>query len=151
MTDKIFITDEEFKQKSSEIAEKEHHKECEFECCGSHNDFLFDGKHLEKCPKCGMTEEIQDKHNDQVWAIIDNAEADLLDKYSIMWKHEDAEECDHSDYIDYEVLGNLGKMESDKIDGVYNIPFFCPNCNHFVKEVYNYEGVEVMAWFEQQY
>ncbi len=130
----IFITDEEFKEKSSDIAEKEHHKECEFQCCGSHNDFVD----YEKCPKCGMTQEIQEKHNDQVWAIIDNAEADLLEKYSIMWKHEDPEECDHQDYME-----DLGKMQSDNLDGVYNIPFFCPNCNHFVKEVYNYEGVEI--------
>lgn len=145
MTDKIFITDEKFKEKSSEIAEKEHHRECEFECCGSHNDFLFDGKHLEKCPNCGMTEEIQNKHNDHVWAIIDNAEADLLDNYSIMWKHEDPEDCDHSDYVDFQIpITQKGKMECDKLDGVYNVSFFCVNCNYFVKEVYHYEGIEII-------
>lgn len=136
MTDKIFITDEEFKKLSSQIAEKEHHESCEFECCGSHDDFV---NYLDKkCSTCGMTEEIQDKHNDQVWSIIDNAEADLLDKYSIMWKHEDPNDCNHSDYME-----DIGKMQSDGFEGVYNIPFFCPNCNYFVKEVYNYEGVEI--------
>ncbi len=137
MTDKMFITDEEFKEKSSEIAEKEHHKYCEFECCGEHEDFV--NIHADKCPKCGMTREMQDKHNDQVWAIIDSAEFELSEKYSIMWKHEDPEDCDHQDYME-----DLGKMQSDKLDGVYNVPFFCPNCNHFVKEVYNYEGVELV-------
>ena len=132
MSDKIFITDEEFKVKSSEIAEKEHHAVCKFECCGSHEDFD------KKCPKCGMTEEIQNQHNDQIWEIIDSAEFDLLQKYTVMWKHEDPNDCDHGDYME-----DIGKMQSDDIDGVYNIPFFCPNCNYFVKEVYNYEGVEI--------
>ncbi len=44
MTDKIFITDEEFKMKSSEIAEKEHHAECEYACCGEHSDYFDDEK-----------------------------------------------------------------------------------------------------------
>ena len=136
MTDKIFITDEEFKMKSSEIAEKEHHAECEYACCGEHSDY-FDENH-KVCPKCGMTEETQDNHNDHVWSIIDHAEANLLDDYQIMWKHEDPEDCDHSDH-----MGKIGNMESGDIDGVYNIPFFCPNCNYFVNETYNYEGVEL--------
>ena len=66
------------------------------------------------------------------------AEKELLEKYTIMWKHEDPNDCDHGDYME-----DIGKMQSDDIDGVYNIPFFCPNCNYFVKEVYNYEGVEI--------
>ena len=79
MTDKIFITEEKFKELSSEIAEKKHHAQCTFACCGSHEDFVD----YEKCPKCGMTEEIQDEHNDEVWKMIDNAEFELLEKYTI--------------------------------------------------------------------
>jgi len=76
---KIKISDQEFKEMSSDIAEKEHHKDCKFECCGSHEDFV----NFTKCPKCGMTEEIQEQHNDEVWEIIDQAEARLLEKYEV--------------------------------------------------------------------
>lgn len=52
-------------------------------------------------------------------------------------KFEDVDDCCHEDYI-----VQIGKMEESGIDSVYNVPFFCSNCNHFVAEVYNYEGIE---------
>lgn len=76
------ITVDQLKEKSSEIAEKEHHKNCTFKCCGEHSDF-FDENH-KVCPKCGMTEEIQDKHNDHVWSIIDEVEARLYQEYEVI-------------------------------------------------------------------
>jgi hypothetical protein len=57
-------------KRSSKIAEEEHHKSCEYECCGSHDDF----QDFEKCPVCGMTEEIQDSHNDDWWQAVDEIE-----------------------------------------------------------------------------
>lgn len=67
------ISREEFSGLSSEIAEEKHHKDCKYDCCGEHNDFVD----FTKCPKCEMTEKIQDQHNDEVWSIIDNVEADF--------------------------------------------------------------------------
>jgi len=58
-------------EESSAFAEEIHHKECHFECCGSHEDFVD----FKKCPVCGMTEKIQDLHNDDVWRLIDDKEA----------------------------------------------------------------------------
>lgn len=52
---------------------------------------------------------------------------------------EDKDDCDHADHME-----KIGEMESGKIDGVYIIPFFCPNCNHFVSEEYEYNGVETI-------
>ena len=72
---KVRITQDELKDYSSMIAEKEHHKNCKFACCGEHSDF-FDEDH-KVCPKCGMTEEQQDQHNDHVWEIIDQVEANV--------------------------------------------------------------------------
>lgn len=48
---------------------------------------------------------------------------------------EDVDDCDHDD------LEQIGEMESGAIDGVYDIPFFCSDCNHFVYEEYEYNGV----------
>lgn len=55
---------------SSDLAEKEHHESCAYACCGEHNDFAD----FSVCPVCKMTEAIQDKHNDQWWAIVDSVE-----------------------------------------------------------------------------
>ena len=53
---------------------------------------------------------------------------------------EDVNDCSH-DMADFEnPLGDA--LASSKIDGVYETASFCSECNHFVKEVYNYEGVE---------
>lgn len=76
----IEISRQDFSEKSSDIAEKIHHASCKFECCGSHEDFV----NFTKCPKCGMTEEIQDEHNDLVWEIIDEAEYQLSTKYKVI-------------------------------------------------------------------
>jgi len=51
---------------SSDLANEEHHSDCHYGCCGSH-EFQDYKKHMEICPKCGMTEETQDKHNDDWW------------------------------------------------------------------------------------
>lgn len=64
--------DEYMKTYSSDIAEKVHHDECEFKCCGEHDDIEWDS--VDKCPRCGMTEEQQDSHNDDVWNNIDMVE-----------------------------------------------------------------------------
>jgi len=68
---KIYEINEKRMAESSEYAEQIHHNNCRFECCGSHEDFV----NFDKCPVCQMTEEIQDEHNDQVWALIDEKEA----------------------------------------------------------------------------
>ncbi len=60
---------------STDLAEEEHHKDCKYACCGEHNDFID----FKKCPECGMTEEIQDEHNDQWWSCIDYVEGDNED------------------------------------------------------------------------
>lgn len=77
--EKIKISSCKFKEMSSDIAEERHHQNCKYECCGSHNDF----EEFDKCPDCGMTEDIQEKHNDEVWEIIDAVEAKLLEKYEV--------------------------------------------------------------------
>jgi hypothetical protein len=61
--------DQEVVSYSSDKAEHYHHENCSFDCCGEH-DF---GKYS-KCPKCSMTEEIQEQHNDDVWKNIDYVE-----------------------------------------------------------------------------
>jgi len=55
---------------STELAEKEHHETCEYECCGEHNDFAD----FDQCPVCKMTPEIQEQHNEQWWACVDEIE-----------------------------------------------------------------------------
>jgi len=71
---KFYEIQEKRMNESSAFAEEIHHKKCHFECCGSHEDFVD----FTKCPICGMTEEIQDLHNDQVWALIDEKEANSI-------------------------------------------------------------------------
>lgn len=65
---------------STDLAEKEHHENCQYECCGEHNDF----QDFKKCPKCGMTEEIQQKHNEEWWGCVDEIESsdDECSKYT---------------------------------------------------------------------
>lgn len=58
---------------SSAYAEEIHHNLCKFVCCGSH-----DGLKIYPCNNCGMTEEQQDQHNDQVWQLIDEKEANSI-------------------------------------------------------------------------
>lgn len=80
MSTKIKIERSDFSELSSQIAEKDHHSNCDFKCCGEHNDFID----FKKCPKCGMTEEIQDAHNDEVWSFIDAIEENLSYKYEVI-------------------------------------------------------------------
>lgn len=68
----VYEFDEYMKTYSSDIAEKVHHDECEFKCCGEHDDIEWNS--VDKCPRCGMTEEQQDSHNDHVWNNIDMVE-----------------------------------------------------------------------------
>lgn len=65
---------------STDKAEKEHHETCNYKCCGEHNEF----QDFNKCPDCGMTEAIQDAHNDQWWACVDEIEGndDECSKYT---------------------------------------------------------------------
>ena len=74
------VSREQFMQISSAKAEESHHKYCKYECCGGHNDFVD----FTKCPDCGMTEEIQDQHNDEWWACVDDAESQMSDEYEVI-------------------------------------------------------------------
>lgn len=69
---KIATVQEKRMDRSTDLAEEEHHKDCKYKCCGSHNDFMD----FKKCPDCGMTEEIQDQHNDDWWSCVDYVEGD---------------------------------------------------------------------------
>ncbi|QDI74033.1 hypothetical protein QIT55_gp47 [Nitrosopumilus spindle-shaped virus] len=71
---RALITRETLNEYTSDLAEIEHHKTCEFSCCGEHNDF----SDFNKCPDCNMTPEQQEDHNDQVWQLIDQFEFNLL-------------------------------------------------------------------------
>lgn len=70
---------DKFVEMSTDMAEEEHHKHCEFECCGEHDDFVD----YDKCPKCGMTPEIQEDHNNEWWSAVDEIESDLRQKYNV--------------------------------------------------------------------
>lgn len=76
---KQLIDYDTFVEMSTDLAEEEHHKTCDYECCGEHNEF----QEFEKCPKCGMTEAIQEDHNNDWWSAVDEVEANLLEKYEI--------------------------------------------------------------------
>lgn len=59
---------------------------------------------------------------------------------STLSEFEDVEECSH-DMIDYEnPIGE--KLHETKIEGVYASSFFCDECNHFMQEVYHFEGLQ---------
>lgn len=73
------ISKEDFMKLGTEKAEELHHKYCRYKCCGEHGDFVD----YKKCPKCGMTEEIQNKHSDDFWELIDEIEFDLYNYYEV--------------------------------------------------------------------
>lgn len=77
---KTRITHDQFIEMSTDLAEKEHHEHCEYACCGEHNDFLD----YTKCPECGMTPEIQEAHNNDWWAGVDEIEGNLLEEYDLI-------------------------------------------------------------------
>lgn len=68
---KFFEIQEKRMAESSAYAEERHHSKCKFVCCGEHEENF-------PCLECGMTEALQDEHNDLVWALIDDQEAQSI-------------------------------------------------------------------------
>ena len=82
---KFYEMQEKRMELSTDLAEKEHHEHCAYACCGEHNDFAD----FSVCPVCKMTQDIQQQHNDQWWACVDEIEANdpECSKYSNVEYH----------------------------------------------------------------
>ena len=130
---RILIDQSDFSEMSSEKAEEEHHKECKYACCGEHNDFVD----YTKCPKCGMTESIQDEHNDEVWSYIDEIESVLLRKYRIIGNKQDVAICDHG-------LAGIWNVLSENVIEIGN-DYFCTECNYYLQRSQTSQNLEVIA------
>ena len=74
-------------ERSTDLAEVEHHAECPLKCCGSHQQ-----NEQGVCMVCGLDADQIDDHNMEVWEIIDAVEGD--DDQCVMWQHTlDCFEC----------------------------------------------------------
>ncbi len=48
-------------------------------------------------------------------------------------------ECEHQNGLE-----KIGNMKESSIEGEYLIPYFCLECNYFIYEVYDYQGMEII-------